>query len=98
MKSVASYGVSAFEADLLRFGPDFAHWPDPARGRGTALAAADPDALALLEEMRKVSALIQRSGRNPEPSTAPTGPILRGAKFAARLWRSARSGQRGRGR
>ena len=97
MKSVALYGVSAFEADLLRFGPDFAHWPDPARGRGAALAAADPEARALLEEMRAVSALMQRAGRNPEPSTAANGPILRGAKFAARPWRSARSGPRGRG-
>lgn len=92
MKSVALYGVSAFEADLLRFGPDFAHWPDPARGRGAALAAADPEARALLEEMQAVSALIQRAGRNPEAPTAASGPILRGAKFAAGLWRSARSG------
>ena len=52
-----AYGVSAFERDLLRFGPDFARWPDPARGRGAALAAADPEARALLEDMQVVSAL-----------------------------------------
>jgi hypothetical protein len=89
-----TYGVSAFEKDLLRFGPDFAHWPDPARGRGAALAAADPEARALLEDMQAVSALIQRAGRNPEPPTAVSGRILRGAKYAARLWHSARRGPR----
>ena len=71
------YGLPAFEADLLRFGPDFARWPDPARGRGTALSAADPEARVLLEEMQAVSALIKRAGRVPEAPSAVTGRILR---------------------
>lgn len=71
------YGLPAFEADLLRFGPDFARWPDPARGRGTAFCTANPEARALLEEMQAVSALIKRSGRVPEAPSAVTGRILR---------------------
>lgn len=72
------YGLPAFEADLLRFGPDFARWPDPARGRGTAFSAANREARALLEEMQAVSALIKRAGRVPEAPSAVTGRILRG--------------------
>lgn len=98
MKGVELYGVSAFEADLLRFGPDFSQWPDPARGRGAALAAADPEARRLMEEMKAVSALIQRAGRNPGMPPPTRGGIRRGAKFAARLWRYAKSGPRGTGR
>lgn len=71
------YSLPAFEADLLRFGPDFARWPDPARGRGTALSAANPEARALLDEMQAVSALIRRAGRVPEAPSAVTGRILR---------------------